>query len=1173
MNSNGTADADREARLSEVLADWLEAAERGTPPDEAEFLRRYPELAGELAECLADWKRFPRPGGAPARPLATLEPSLPESGLLGDFRILREVGRGGMGVVYEAEQVSLGRRVALKVLPFAATMDPRQLQRFHNEARAAAGLHHTNIVPVYAVGCERGVHYYAMQFIDGRTLAELIARQRGEAPPQVPTADEAASTPPPAAQATSAAPRDAAYFRRAAEWGIQAAEALDCAHTLGVVHRDVKPSNLMVDGTGRLWVTDFGLAQVQSDTRLTMTGDLVGTLRYMSPEQALAKRVVIDHRTDVYSLGATLYELLTLRPAFAGSDRQELLRQIAFEEPQPPRRVNKGIPAELETIVLKATEKNPADRYATAQELADDLRRFLEDRPLRARRPSWVQVARKWARRHRPGVRAATVLLLVLLVVGIGSALWWVGQRAAGEAEARAALQEAVRWQQDEKWSEALSAVQHAQGALRSFGADAGLRQQVEQRAKDLEMAQRLEEARLQLTAANADGHFDSEGCIEAYAAAFAWYGLDVEHGDADSAAEFIRSRSIPMQLVAALDFWAKIQRTRGRQGWKHLLAVAGAADADASRSRAREAWEHGDGKTIHDLLTSAAVDAPPATLALLVSPFDNWVPSDQVVSLLRRAQQRHPADFWINHDLAWALDHARPPQREEALRHYMISVALRPQSPAAHYDLGLGLYTKGLLDEAIAEYREAIKLKKGYLAAVNNLWVILRTKARQDEAIDELRAALHDTDAPVIHYDLALALQDKGRLDEAIDEYRKAVERKNDYLDAHINLGNALHQKGRLDEAIAEFQKVIAIDPKVAAGHINLGNALKDKNIEKCRDVLSRNKSPGGHINLGNALLARDRLDEAIVEYRAAIGLNPDDALAHNNLGTALQKKNQLEEAIAEHRQAIRLKPDDANSYNQLGNALRQVKGGLEEAVGAYRKAISLNNDLAAAHYGLGTALEQQGQFAEALASLRRAQELGLRGPAIKRCERSLALDRKLSAILSGKQQPADVTERIALAEFCQLPSRWRYAAAVRFYEQAFAAEPKLADSSRPPNRYHAACCAALAGCGQGEDAEQSDDQERARLRRQALEWLRADLAVYRHDLERVPDQAGPAVRQGMQHWQQNKDFAGVRGTEALARLPEAERTAWQQLWADIADTLAKTQAKAVPEKKPDGK
>src|SRR5439155_364276 len=232
-------------------------------------------------------------------------------------------------------------------------------------------------------------------------------------------------------------------FRSVARLGVQAAEALDYAHQMGVVHRDIKPGNLMLDGRGDVWVTDFGLAHLQQgEASLTLTGDLVGTLRYMSPEQALAKRVVIDHRTDVYSLGVTLYELLTLEPAFGGSDRQELLRQIAFEEPRPPRRLNKAIPAELETIVLKAMEKNPAERYGTAQELADDLQRFLKDEPLRARRPSLVQRGQKWARRHRPVVTSVIVATAAVLAIAIVALLISLGNISAALNEKNAALSE-----------------------------------------------------------------------------------------------------------------------------------------------------------------------------------------------------------------------------------------------------------------------------------------------------------------------------------------------------------------------------------------------------------------------------------------------------------------------------------------------------------------------------------------------------------------------------------------------------------------------------------------------------------------------------------------------------------------------------------------------------------
>ena len=216
---------------------------------------------------------------------------------------------------------------------------------------------------------------------------------------------------------------------------MQAAEALDYAHQLGVVHRDVKPGNLLLDGQGQLWVTDFGLAQVQTDAHLTATGDVVGTLRYMSPEQALARRGVIDHRADVYSLGATLYELLTLEPPFAGQDRQELLRQITDDDPVAPHHWNRAIPSELQTIVLKAMSKDPGERYPTAQELADDLHRFLQDEPIRARPPNLPQRVVKLLRRHRPLVLSLAVSLALLLVGSLVATLIYADKQ---EAAARA---------------------------------------------------------------------------------------------------------------------------------------------------------------------------------------------------------------------------------------------------------------------------------------------------------------------------------------------------------------------------------------------------------------------------------------------------------------------------------------------------------------------------------------------------------------------------------------------------------------------------------------------------------------------------------------------------------------------------------------------------------------
>jgi serine/threonine protein kinase len=430
-------------RVVAALEEYLAAAEEGRAPNRSLFLARHAEIAGALAECL-DGLEVLHEASASSRAAGPLVAEVPGTPL-GDFRIIREVGRGGMGIVYEAEQLSLGRRVALKVLPFAAALDARQLQRFKNEAQAAAQLHHPHIVPVHGVGVERGVHYYVMQLIEGQNLASLVAElrrgaARGEPSSPRPRASGAPAGPadaPPAQSRTALgtqlstlrSDRVGDFFRTVARLTAQAAEALEYAHEQGVVHRDIKPANLLVDSRGQLWVTDFGLAQFQADASLTQTGDLLGTLRYMSPEQAGGRRAVVDHRTDVYSLGATLYELLTLRPIFDGTDRQTLLHQILNEEPRPPRSVDRSLPPELETIVLKSLAKNPAERYGSAREVADDLRRFLEDKPILARRPGAVERARKWMRRHPSFVGASLLFLLVCVIASTVSTVVIAGEQ------------------------------------------------------------------------------------------------------------------------------------------------------------------------------------------------------------------------------------------------------------------------------------------------------------------------------------------------------------------------------------------------------------------------------------------------------------------------------------------------------------------------------------------------------------------------------------------------------------------------------------------------------------------------------------------------------------------------------------------------------------------------
>ncbi len=343
---------------------------------------------------------------------------------LGDFEIVREIDRGGMGIVYEARQLSLNRAVALKVLPTGLGMTQTARERFHREAQAAAKLHHSHIVAVYAEGEENGVCYYAMELVAGQSLDQLLSANQVVAPTiamQRAGIDEASTQ----SSARSSDSNSSGFLSSraridtVARWIANAADALDYAHEQGIVHRDVKPSNLMLGDDGRVRLMDFGLARMLEQPGMTMSGEMLGTPRYMSPEQIAAGRIVIDHRTDVYSLGATLYELLTCEPPFSGESRDQIISQIINKEPRRPRQIMRRLPLDLETICLKAIEKDPDRRYQTAGKLANDLRRYLAGDAIGARRVSAIGRAVKWARRRPATAALAGGILAVTMVASL----------------------------------------------------------------------------------------------------------------------------------------------------------------------------------------------------------------------------------------------------------------------------------------------------------------------------------------------------------------------------------------------------------------------------------------------------------------------------------------------------------------------------------------------------------------------------------------------------------------------------------------------------------------------------------------------------------------------------------------------------------------------------------
>jgi WD40 repeat protein/serine/threonine protein kinase len=480
--SDQTADRSDNCVLLARLADeFAERYRRGERPSLAEYVERYPHLDADIREvfpALVEVEQVKEDRREAAGQAAA--PPTPAFQQLGDFRILREVGKGGMGVVYEAEQVSLGRHVALKVLPGNLLLDDRAKRRFEREAKSAARLHHTNIVPVFGVGEHDGLAYYVMQFIQGLGLDEVLEELRKLQPGSAPTGpyhggevrvsrkelsavqvarslltgefhctndengagaaaapEEAAPKeaqgadahrspalsdsftrssssvvlPGPSRDGSKARQKKSTYWQSVASIGVQVAEALEYAHKQGVKHRDIKPSNLLLDTQGTVWVTDFGLAKADDQQNLTHTGDILGTLRYMPPEAFEGRS---DARSDVYSLGLTLYELLALRPAFEEKERNRLIKQVTQAEPARLGKQNRQVPRDLETIVHKAIDKDPRQRYASAGALAEDLQRFIEDEPIKARRVSVAERGWRWCR-HNPALAALTAAVALLL--------------------------------------------------------------------------------------------------------------------------------------------------------------------------------------------------------------------------------------------------------------------------------------------------------------------------------------------------------------------------------------------------------------------------------------------------------------------------------------------------------------------------------------------------------------------------------------------------------------------------------------------------------------------------------------------------------------------------------------------------------------------------------------
>jgi serine/threonine-protein kinase len=1007
------------------------------------------------------------------------EAELPE---ISGYQVEAVIGRGGMGVVFRARHLKLNRTVAVKMVRAGAYACAEELARFRREAEAVAALRHPNIVQVHDAGEVAGHPYFTMEYVEGGTLAASLANN-----PISP--------------------------RHAAELLAILASAVQFAHQSGFLHRDLKPANILLTPDGVPRITDFGLARaVNADPELTGSGVPVGTPSYMAPEQARGHTRDIGPAVDIYALGAVLYEMLTGRPPFEGQSACEIVQKVVHEESTPPSRWNASIPRDLETICLKCLQKSPARRYASAQDLADDLHRFLDGKPVVARPISTLERTVKWIRR-RPAAALLVGALLAALGAATGAGVWLWQQdldRAAAiaqrEARARNVLDAGLRrvddLRREERWDDALQLLTLASDRVPEANSPL-YEERFQQAQSDCRIAKDLETARENYPLLP-NGQVDYQQRAKDFLKAFERAGFNLD-AHVETAAARIRDSAIREQLVAALDESAVVAfMLKDKPLTEKFLTIARLADQGSSwRDRFRDSSLWGSRNHLQELAATAFTSTPPpsehqlALLALLMKAEGDF---GQTIYLLGESCRRQPRNFWVHREMGFMLFGMG--RDRDGAGYFRAALALRPDNAAGHEGLALCMASLGQCTEAISAYRRAVECAPDSGATRAKLVLALAKAGYWIEAEAECRSALKADPTnyfPLVR--LAEVLQKNGRLEEARLAALKAAEIAPDAADVQTVLSGICARLGRHEDVTKAYHKLI-----------------------ESKSMYSR----VDHF-LARELVAAGRWEEAITALQAAVARN-----------------------------------DHPDFHLELGKIYRE-HGKTEAAIEAYRKVATFKNKAHLIWEGMAAIRLEQGRFGEArttFESVLRLQfkdaERRARRRQLDLCNSLVAIESKLPAILTGKERPADASTQRALAEWC-LKHKRLTAMAANLYVSAFTTQPSLADDLDAGNRFDGACAAALAGCGVGEDVAKVDGEERAALRKTAHDWLTAEHKAFaeRHRLGKRGDRT--IVATSVRSWLKSSDLTCVRDEPALDKLPAEEKRAWQALWKKIAELAAR--------------
>jgi serine/threonine protein kinase/Flp pilus assembly protein TadD len=879
---------------------------------------------------------------------------------LGDFELLRELGRGGMGIVYESRQISLNRRVALKVLPPALGMTGQAKRRFEREARAAAKLHHTNIVPVHAIGEEDGHHFYSMDLIEGQSLDRVLRQlaHEGSNPLMEETVTLTAaeisskqSTPRPGSDSltslsdTSASTRE--WFDTVAKLTAEVADALAYAHGRGVIHRDIKPPNLMLSRDGRLGSTDFGLARVAQEPGLTVSGSFLGTPTYMAPEQIAAGRIKVDHRADIYSLGAVLYELLTLQRPFKGESREQVLSAVMTKDPRPPRRFNKRIPVDLETICLRALEKDPDRRYQAAGELAQDLRQYLQRGLIAARRAGPLRRTTKWVRRH-PVVSVVAAAAVALAILGVVAVQQGFGRT---EANARRLVADAELHLREGTYREGLVRVNEALTLTpESLDATKAKARLLLELRHDRELANLAKE----ILASHPD---DWEA--HAWLASAGRYGglADIPAAEHVEAVERLAPDTAEAWRLKGLMTYSKLAAVKCfdralELDPAHYWALIGRAEAYIELKKFPE----------------AVADAERAIVARPRSPRGRCLLANVYA-------------FGF-HDT------------ERALAEYGKAIAIDPEDPITYHERSLVQRDLDRDDKFLEDTTRALELEERNPSSLRSVTLAERSWSliylgRYEEALTDARRAIEiEPERLASYWPQLRALGSLRRFDElktAIQDLRKHAEAWRDgrsAAQAFLRISESYFILNELERAIGATSRAIEIDPEGATMLLGMrGWAWQEGGIaaggQNC-DLIARlePKEPEPLRSRGWWLWwLCGRADAALADYERVIAMAPAWADAYSERGEILRRERRYREALADHDKAIKLAPKWATGF-QLRALVHEDLEQWPEVLADLEQYFDLGGAGGDTRWGQAKAFAHLGRREEALAALDKAIE-----------------------------------------------------------------------------------------------------------------------------------------------------------------------------------------------------